>query len=782
MKRLTLLISVLLGFISMKGYSQNLAVESFTLAPTDMTANLAETMVRDQNGEVCALIKVETLQKGFTFDVGVLGVVSVVEQPAEIWVYVPFGVRKITIQHPQLGIVRDYQIPCAVERGRTYIMKITSGNVRTIVEYAVSRQFLFVQVDPVDAILEIDGKIKAIENGSYQELFPFGKYSYRVQRQNYHDASGVVEISDPDNTHRLSVRLKPAFGYVSVLAGNNSEIKGAAVYIDDKPVGVIPVQNIQLGSGSHNIRVIKPMYEVYNSTFTIADDEQKVVTPNLLPDFAEVTLKSAATADIYINGENKGKGSWKGRLASGSYVFESRQSGHITTKMNYDISRNDQSRTITIQDPIPVYGSLIVSSNPPNAKILINGTYVGDTPKFIGKQVVGEYSVKVEMEGYVAQTKTVTVLEGGETSLDFVLEKGVPVYTSVTKQSSNIDKVTGPINEISETANCYMITKGGTYNFPTVQGNSNVSVGNVASAEVLWETFGTYVTPNVGDLIENVSYSNGYITFTTTSEFKEGNALIAVKDALGKILWSWHIWMTDQPEEHVYYNNAGTMMDRNLGATSAERGDAGAYGLLYQWGRKDPFLGAGAYEKYPKQAKSTGTWPEPVKCNKKTGNISYAISHPTTFILCHKKNSDWYYTGSENVEISRWTTSDRRKSVYDPCPPGWRVPDGGDDGVWCKAFGIENTFQVSESEFGLNFSGKLGPDTIWYPYAGYIFHLSGSLFCPNSDASYWSATNSGGSQYFRKFAEALHFSTYKTVFPSTWEERATGASVRCVKE
>ena len=82
-------------------------------------------MVHDQNGNVCALIKVETTQKGFTFDVGVLGVVSVVEQPAEIWVYVPFGIRKITIQHPQLGILRDYPIPFAIEKGRTYKMKLS---------------------------------------------------------------------------------------------------------------------------------------------------------------------------------------------------------------------------------------------------------------------------------------------------------------------------------------------------------------------------------------------------------------------------------------------------------------------------------------------------------------------------------------------------------------------------------------------------------------------------------------------------------------------------------
>ena len=90
-----------------------------------------------------------------------------------------------------------------------------------------------------------------------------------------------------------------------------------------------------------------------------------------------------------------------------------------------------------------------------------------------------------------------------------------------------------------------------------------------------------------------IAYRNaesGEIHFTTGD--MEGNALIALCNADGDILWSWHIWFTDDPRGQEYYNNAGTMMDRNLGATSATPGDVGALGLLYQWGRKDPFLGS----------------------------------------------------------------------------------------------------------------------------------------------------------------------------------------------
>jgi len=426
----TILISIIF-FSVFCASAQEMSVQSFVLAETDLTANTPGTMKHDQNGEVAALIKVETTQKGFTFDVGMLGVIDVVEHPAEIWVYVPFGIRKMTIQHPQLGMLRDYQFPCAIEKGRTYIMKLTAGNVRTIVEHAVTRQFLYIELDPSDAILEINGKIKATDNGVYQELMQFGKYTYKAYSQNYHDLVGMVEISDPVNTHSLTLKLKAAFGHLSVLPTAQQDLSGAAVYVDDKYIGQVPIRDLQLSSGSHSIRIIKEMYEAYNETFTIKDEEKKILTPKLVSDFAEVTLVTGNDADIYINGERKGKHTWTGRLASGSYLLESRQTGHVSFQMPYDFPRKDHGQTIRIQDPTPVYGLLVISSTPAKARITIDGEYVGETPKFIPNQLIGQHTIVAEKEGYEKQTKKIEVTEGAEASLSFTLEtKKVAVNSS----------------------------------------------------------------------------------------------------------------------------------------------------------------------------------------------------------------------------------------------------------------------------------------------------------------------------------------------------------------
>ena len=328
-----------------------------------------------------------------------------------------------------------------------------------------------------------------------------------------------------------------------------------------------------------------------------------------------------------------------------------------------------------------------------------------------------------------------------------------------------------------ESANCYIVSEAGTYKFATVKGNSSESVGAVASVEVLWESFGTSTAPSVGDLVKSVSYKDGEITFLTAETFKEGNAVIAAKDASGTILWSWHIWLTDQPQEQVYYNNAGTMMDRNLGATSATPGDVGALGLLYQWGRKDPFLGSSSISSSV-VAKSTITWPSAVSSDSSIGTIAYAIAHPTTFIGTSSKNSDWYYTGSSSTDNTRWTTSESNKSIYDPCPSGWRVPDGGDNGVWSKALGLSSYFDTYDgTNEGMNFSGKFGSDqTIWYPASGYRYYYDGSLGNVGSDGYCWSGSPDD------YFAYYLSFDYRGYVYPSHSSSRAYGLSIRCLQE
>ena len=310
------------------------------------------------------------------------------------------------------------------------------------------------------------------------------------------------------------------------------------------------------------------------------------------------------------------------------------------------------------------------------------------------------------------------------------------------------------------TANCYIVSEGGVYKF---------YIGSrYGKPTVLWESFGTSVAPQPGDLIKCVKSDDGYIYFQTSDGFKEGNAVIALINSDGSVKWSWHIWMTDVPSEQVYYNDAGIMMDRNLGATSATPGEVGSLGLLYQWGRKDPFLGSSSINENV-EAMSTIEWPQRVTPSSYCGNIDYAIRNPAVIIGGY---GDWVYSDRTH----RWTSV---KSEYDPCPYGWRVPDGGKNGIWEQASGVSGfTLEFDSANKGFNFSGKFGDDNnIWYPVTGTRHYSLGGV---GNFAYYWSTTYTTG--YGNNHCDVLDIGADGDLYNRTGVyELSQGASVRCCK-
>jgi len=319
---------------------------------------------------------------------------------------------------------------------------------------------------------------------------------------------------------------------------------------------------------------------------------------------------------------------------------------------------------------------------------------------------------------------------------------------------------------------------------------------------VLWESFGTSAAPSPGDIVSDVKYANEWITYTTTGT--KGNAVIAAYDGengSGNVLWSWHIWCTDQPAGQDYNNGAGTMMDRNLGATGTTVRSVEALGLLYQWGRKDPFLGAATMTPGT-QVRAASTLPleswnkTEVKDNssEKDINLMFSIHNPTTFIyitsLCTTR--DWYgrYGAHYNQNDTLWLDSGG-KTMYDPCPEGWRVPDGG---IWKKAFGVEDSFKDSlKFDKGYDFQSTtpslVNSGICWYPAAGYVEDLEDAHATPSSVSNQLTDVTSGGYYWTSEvlFGESTYgafllYLSRPTVYTYIAADRARGRSVRCIKD
>ena len=260
-----------------------------------------------------------------------------------------------------------------------------------------------------------------------------------------------------------------------------------------------------------------------------------------------------------------------------------------------------------------------------------------------------------------------------------------------------------PATDLGEagTANCYIVNGGGSYRFAAVEGNSKKELENVAYADVVWETVNTSTAPSKFSMASEVAYCEGYVYVRIPENAPDGNILVSVNDEYGNILWSWHIWILKNGLTDQTWPSGAVMMDRNLGALNATPGNVLANGLLYQWGRKDPFMGIGKF-KTSTAMTAAGTGISNVARNEDNGSVEYATTHPTHFI--YKNEGDW-----TDDDLELWSAS--KKTKYDPCPPGYHVP-------------FESVFEGMTADNVVydetNYGRKMTYESqqIWFPFAG----------------------------------------------------------------
>lgn len=405
--------------------AQKMNVESFRPDDKDITANTAPTLRMDKNGEKCALIKIQTTERQFMFDVGSLGIEYLEEQnashPAEIWLYVPHGVKTITIQHPVLGVINDYNLGRSVKKGKTYVMKLTSDQVSTLVVDYDNEQFLNVAITPPYATFIINGmKQQLSPKGTCEIPLSFGTHTYRVTAKDYHPAESQVIINDKNNKQFLKIDLKQAFGYLTVEA--RPEFNGADVFIDGERAGALPMKDFPVASGNHKVRIHKQLYADYTRDIAVTDSAWVSITPAFSANYAEAELTVPADkgAQIFVDGALLGTGSWKGRLEAGHHKAEVRKDSHRTAVAEFDVEK-DRKLTLTLERPQPIYGTLKVVTSPPGATVIVDGREAGLTPLTDDRLLIGQHSVEVVKKGHRNEKSSVIISENRTSDLNFSL-------------------------------------------------------------------------------------------------------------------------------------------------------------------------------------------------------------------------------------------------------------------------------------------------------------------------------------------------------------------------
>jgi uncharacterized protein (TIGR02145 family) len=305
------------------------------------------------------------------------------------------------------------------------------------------------------------------------------------------------------------------------------------------------------------------------------------------------------------------------------------------------------------------------------------------------------------------------------------------------------------------------------------------------AAEVVWQDVPGLITAAVDASPGN----QAKVTVTTSNN--SGNAVVKIYkagDGTATPVWSYHIWVTDYPGDNtVTMKNDHVFMDRNLGATNNDLSTA-AYGLLYQWGRKDPFAG-GVENSAGHAALNRFSFDSGNKVTNQTADaagvaagIIESIRNPTTYYT-YVSGVDWL-PARNNYLWNQETTNN--KTIYDPCPAGWRVPAFKDNtptienSPWMEYANDDELASRIWKVTGYEFTHKNNYKA-YYPAAGYRSYDGGSFVVGTggNNGAYWSASVTGNGGYALTINNAYGLINVSVYSPYN---RAYGFSVRCVRE
>ena len=423
------------------------------------------------------------------------------------------------------------------------------------------------------------------------------------------------------------------------------------------------------------MRIMQNKYAPAQQTVTVADNQTIEVAPVLAADFATLTLTTAAEAEIWINDQLRGKGSWTGDLSSGAYTIECRRESHRKTIKELAVTPSMTGQTIPLAAPVPIYGMVDISSSPAGADIYIDNVKVGTSPMIIPECLIGSHTVSITKQGYSQFTQTINVAENTTTEVSATLQNGRPI--TITAADNAIIHIDGTSMGTST------FSGNLAYGQHTVYAELN---GKRTDSKTIDVPMGsTAALPNVTlAFLENKTFTVKGVTFTMVA-VEGGTFMMGATSEQGRDAWD-----REKPVHQVtlssYYIGqtevTQALWEVVMGTTVSEQRDK-AY--TSSW----PLYGEGYnFPMYYISWEECQTFVS--KLNQLTGKRFRLPTEAEWEYACRggKKSRGYKYSGSNTIDDVAWYTSNSSNETH---PVATKSPNelgiydmSGNVWEWCQ--------------------------------------------------------------------------------------------------
>jgi len=287
------------------------------------------------------------------------------------------------------------------------------------------------------ATVFINGKEQNKKTPFTSNKLKSGKHTVSVLKQMFGTYETTVTVSD-NQTSEVNASLSARFGNLSVKSQPES---GAELSIDGQPSEkTTPCTVEKLASGEHTLTLRQQWYETKKVKITIADGQSKTETVTLSPTFAEIQISTNPNANIYIDNNRVGSGTYTGRVVAGLHTFEARKDKHHNDSKKLELI-SGTNKELSLH-PKPMYGILKIVSTPFSADYIVKSkltdNYTGTTPNTIRKLLVGEYTVSISKTGYSSETRTVNIKENETEEINIELSSGKQITINSAPQGAKL--------------------------------------------------------------------------------------------------------------------------------------------------------------------------------------------------------------------------------------------------------------------------------------------------------------------------------------------------------
>ena len=325
----------------------------------------------------------------------------------------------------------DYHIKVIVEPSTVYILELIN-KFQVPVKAGASLGFVLIKSDPSGAEVTVNGEVTGAETPFQKPLQP-GQYSYSLSKQLYKTYSGTFIIT-AGKTTTVENKLVANFGSLSIQTQPEG---GADIYLDDKLVEEkSPTVLEQLPTGSHTVVIKKKLFESITREIEIQSGQTFRLDVSLQPTFGEINITALTGVEIWIDQQQVGTGSYTGRLLKGVHLIEAKKQYHydFSETVTVEVGKT-HTENITL---IPRTGILTIMSDPPEAKVILDGINKGKTPLILEEVLIGPHTLLLTKKGHQEIRRQFELQEQKTFAINETLPKVTEKNIVATTPSSSV--------------------------------------------------------------------------------------------------------------------------------------------------------------------------------------------------------------------------------------------------------------------------------------------------------------------------------------------------------